>query len=108
VEVIFLVRGRAYALPADDARWLADTIRRACVDEAGRPLSTDESIRACIQLADIVSENLQRGSSPQTIELGWRPAEGLLTFVLREDVVDRSPQLAALYEALLRLREDRR
>jgi hypothetical protein len=60
-------------------------IRRRRVDERGRPL--DEDARSCLQLADVLAEDLAAGRSPEPIELGRSHVEGLCAYVLEgEDI----------------------
>ena len=91
-------------LSGEDARWLEQAIRRGCSDPSGQPLALDAYIKASLQLADVLREDLERGESPEPIELGWSHVDGLLLFVLREQDVERSAALRALYDGLVRFR----
>ena len=105
MEITLLVGAAPYRLNAEDAAWLEALIRERCSDESGRALSIDETVWGCVLLANVLREDLARGSSPEPIELGRPHVEGLLTFVLREeDAIERGGDVLALYEALLQFR----
>jgi hypothetical protein len=68
VQIVFLIGAAEYMVSDVEARRLEQAIRRRCVDERGRPL--DEDARSCLQLADVLAEDLAAGRSPEPIELG--------------------------------------
>jgi hypothetical protein len=104
MAIVLLVGAAPYRLSEDAARWLEEMIRRLCVDEGGHAL--DLPARACLQLADVIKENLEQGSSPEPIELGRLQVEGLLAYVLRDFVVQGPEEMTELQYALRRFRGD--
>jgi hypothetical protein len=60
---------------------------------------------ACLQLADVLAEDLERGESPEPIELGHSHAQGLTEHVLALGAAQQH-EMQSLYGALLRFRGD--
>jgi hypothetical protein len=102
VEIVFLIGAVEYPMPAEEARRLEDVIRRACVDEYGLP--RDENARACLQLADVIREDLKRGGHPEPIELGRSHVEGLCQYVVEAEEIVAVAELTDLCAALKRYR----
>jgi hypothetical protein len=110
MEIDFLIGDTEYPVAESDARWLAQAVRRTCLDAAGQPW--DREARAALQVADSVEESLGR-RAPDTIELEHVAALGLLGYAFHDrdspDVyahVAASYGVAALYLALRRLALD--
>jgi hypothetical protein len=103
VQIVLLIGAAPYRLSEDSARWLAERIRRLCVDEGGHAL--DLPARACLQLADVLEEDLDRGESPEPIELGRLQVEGLLVYVFRDNSFRGDDELITLYWGLPRFRD---
>jgi hypothetical protein len=102
VEVVLLLIGaRPYRLTAEQARWLEDRIRSTCVDDMGRPRDSDAL--ACLQLADVLVEDLDAGEHIEPIELGRSRAAGLTECVLNVGAAAEH-DMPAFYEALIRFR----
>ena len=78
-----MIGAAEYRIGENEARTLERTIRRTCIDASGRPL--DSNARACLQLADVLAEDLEAGASPERIELGMSHVEGLCEYVVHED-----------------------
>jgi hypothetical protein len=102
VEIVFLIGAAEYRVSGEDAHALEGVIRRDCVDLRGRP--HDDNARACLQLADVIREDLERGSSPEPIELGMSHVEGLCEHVVEQEEIARLPLLRDLCDALRRAR----
>jgi hypothetical protein len=100
MELVFLIGAAEYRVPGDEAWRLEGVIREKCVDLHGRPL--DENARACMQLADVIREDLERGDSPEPIELGRSHVEGLCEYVIGEEEIASVEQLTNLCDALKR------
>jgi hypothetical protein len=83
VEIVLLIGAAEYPLTPDEAARLEQAIRRRCVDE--RRLPRDDDARACLQLADILAEDLEAGTSPEPIELGINHVEGLREYVVGDE-----------------------
>jgi hypothetical protein len=98
VDVILLVGGRSYLLPAASARTLADRIRHWSSGRSG----LHDAERSLTYLADTIDEDLAAGESPEPIELGWKQAEALIENVLRDDFVDGDDDLTRLWVACRR------
>ncbi len=77
--------------------------RRLCVDDGGHAL--DIPARACLQLADVIAEDLERGASLEPIELGRLQVEGLLAYVLRDETFQGDEELTTLHWGLQRFRD---
>ena len=105
MEIVFLIGAAEYRLPAEEAWRLEGVIRKRCLDLHGRP--PDENARACVQLADVIREYLQRGEHPEPIELGASHVEGLCEYVIEEDEIVSVELLRDLCDALKRYRERR-
>jgi hypothetical protein len=104
VHFTILVGAGSYELDGQATAWLEDRIRSALLDDAGRPAASDASVRACVQLADVIAEDRERGSSPEPVEVGMLHAEGLCAYVLRPQELSDDSELSALFEALRRFR----
>jgi dsDNA-binding SOS-regulon protein len=100
VEITFLIGAARYAVLGEDAHHLEGVIREECADLHGQP--HNESARACLQLADELREYLQRGSSPEPIELGRSQVEGLCEYVVEHREIAGVALLADLCDALKR------
>jgi hypothetical protein len=83
LEIVLLIGAAEYPLTDGQARLLERTIRERCVNE--RQLPYDDEARACLQLADVLAEDLAAGVSPEPIELGFSHVEGLRAHVVEED-----------------------
>jgi hypothetical protein len=103
VTTTLLIGAAPYQLNEDTARWLETMIRRLCVDDGGHAL--DIPARACLQLADMIAESVERGEPLEPIELGRLQAEGLLAYVLRDETFQGHAELATLYWGLRRFRD---
>jgi hypothetical protein len=103
MEIVLLIGAAPYPLNESAARWLENAIRENCVDQLGRAL--DPSARACLELADVLSGDLERRSS-QPIELGRSHVTGLCVHVLDERAARRSERLRRLLEGCLRAGDD--
>lgn len=104
MTITLLIGAAPYRLSEDAARWLEKRIRRLCADEGGHPL--DIVARSCLQLADVLAEDLNRGESPEPIELARLQVEGLLGYVLRDEAFRGEEELTTLYWGLQRFRGD--
>jgi hypothetical protein len=93
-----LIEAAEYPLTGDEAVRLEQTIRRRCVD--GHRLPRDDDARACLQLADVLAEDLAAGFSPEPIELGMSHLEGLREYVVEDD--NAVEELAELRDAVER------
>ncbi len=101
MQLELLIGASPFALSEEDAWWLTHRIRETCVDVSRRPLDTDAM--ACLQLADVLADDLERGDSPEPIELGHSHARGLTEHVLGLGAAQEH-ELEAFYAALLRFR----
>ena len=102
--ITLLLGAVAYPLSAAEAAWLERTIRRRYFDEPSRAITVDESVWACVLLADMLRQELADDEPCEPVELGRFHVEGLLAFVFGPGDVEASPDLRALYEGLLRFR----
>ena len=102
MEITFLIGAARYTFPGEDAHRLEGVIRQECADLHGQPL--DENARACLQLADLLREDLQRGGSPEPIELGRSHVDGLCEYVVEHREITSVALLADLCDALKRYR----
>jgi hypothetical protein len=100
VEIVFLIGAAEYRVAGEEAWRLEGVIRDKCVDLHGRPL--DDNARACMQLADVIREDLERGDSPEPIELGRSHVEGLCKYVTEADEIASIAALTDLCDALRR------
>jgi hypothetical protein len=101
MQIELLVGASPYAIDRTQAQWLVRRIRATCLDAGHRP--RDAQAQACLQLADVLAEDLTRGMSPEPIELDHSHALGLTQHVLASDAAQEN-DVKKLYEALLRLR----
>ena len=74
MEIVILIGARPYTLAAAQAEWLNDRIRATCVVEIGR--TQDPDAIACLQLAEVIHEDLEAGEHREPIELGRSHAWG--------------------------------
>jgi hypothetical protein len=79
LEIVLLIGAAEYPLTRIQAERLEKSIRECCLDERGLPL--DDEARACLQLADVLAEDLAAGSSPEPIDLRMSHLDGLRTHV---------------------------
>jgi hypothetical protein len=91
LEIGLLIDAAEYRVTDVQARRLEQAIRRSCIDEHGHPL--DDAARACLQLADVLAEDLATGYSPEPIELGISQAEGLRQHVVEDEDVEELTEL---------------
>jgi hypothetical protein len=101
VEIVLLIGARPYPVTASDAQWLNDRIRTTCVDDIGR--SHDPDAIACLQLADVIREDLETGEHVEPIELGRSHAVGLTEYVLTAGAAAEH-EMEEFYESLIRFR----
>jgi hypothetical protein len=92
--IVLLIGAAEYPLKEVDAARLERSIRRRCVGERQRAL--DDDARACLQLADVLAEDLATGTSPEPIELRTSHIDGLCEHVLDEDLAELADLRAAL------------
>lgn len=83
MEITVLVGAAESRITGLQAVRLEHAIRRRCIDGHGRPWRDDA--RACLQLADVLAEDLAAGVSPEPIELGRSHVEGLCEYVIEEE-----------------------
>jgi hypothetical protein len=102
MEIVLLVGAAKYPVTEVDARRLEQAIRHLCVDRQGRAL--DDNARACLQLADVLAEDLANGRSPEPIQIGRSHVEGLCEYVLEDEEIAGVTELANLCDALKRYR----
>ncbi len=95
----FLIGGLAYSLDDEGVRWLEQRIRATCVDASHRPLDADAL--ACLQLADMLADDLAQGVPTEPIELSQSDARGLTGHVLGL-VAAQEHGIESFYDALLR------
>lgn len=95
-------RHGVYSVSGEDAHHLEGVIRDKCADLHGR--AHDENARACLQLADVIREELQRGDRSEPIELGRSHVEGLCEYVIGEEQIAGVEFLRELCDALRRYR----
>ena len=103
MQIELLVGAASFALEEEDAWWLVHRIRETCVDDSRRPVDAEALL--CLQLADVLCEDLDAGNSPEPIELGQSHANGLTEHVLAPGAVQEH-EMQPLYAALLRFRGD--
>jgi hypothetical protein len=104
MEITLLIGASPYVLDESAALWLEETIRRRFSDDTGRPLDLDQLDRAgvkCLQLADVISEDLQNGDSPEPIELGETHISALAV-ILDDPPGETTAQLRSLVDACKR------
>ena len=104
MQIVFLIGSVEHAIPGDEAHRLEGVIREKCADLHGR--AHDDNARACLQLADVIREYLQRGQSAEPIELGITHVEGLCEYVIEEETIASVELLRDLCSALRRYRDD--
>jgi hypothetical protein len=83
LEIVLLIGAAEYPLTRLQAQRLEESIRECCLDERGLPL--DDEARACLQLADVLAEDLAAGSSPEPIDLRMSHLDGLCAHVAGHD-----------------------
>ena len=97
-----LIGAAEYSISGLQARRLEHAIRRRCIDGHGHPWQDDA--RACLQLADVLAEDLAAGVSPEPIDLGRSHVEGLCEHVLEDEDISGVVELTDLCDALKRSR----
>jgi hypothetical protein len=65
VELEVLIGAASFRLEEEEAWDLVHAIREKCVDADHRPLDAD-ALR-CLQFADVLAEDLDRGESPEPV-----------------------------------------
>ena len=104
MELELLVGAASFRLDEEEAWDLVHAIREKCVDGDHRPLDND-AMRT-LQLADVLAEDLDRGESPEPVELALPQARVLAGYVLTPSV-KRTEQLRLFFDALVRFAEGR-
>lgn len=104
MEVEILIGAGSFRLEEEEAWDLVHAIREKCVDGDHRPLDSD-ALRT-LQLADILAEDLDRGASPEPVEIGLPQARVLADYVLTPSVM-QGEQLRGFFEALVRFARGR-
>jgi hypothetical protein len=104
VRITLLVGRSECRLTGDEASWLERSIREACVNERGQTFSLDETVWACILLANAVREEIGIDSGPEPIQLSESQIVCLLTLVLDAENAKHRAGIDALYAALRRHR----
>jgi hypothetical protein len=99
VELELLVGAASFRLDEEEVWELVHAIREKCVDSDHRPLDAD-ALRS-LQFADVLAEGLDRGESPEPVEVGLPQARVLADYVLTPSVM-RSEQMRAFFDALVR------
>ena len=94
VDIVFLIGAAEFSVSGEDAHRFEGVIREKCADLHGHP--HDENARACLQLADVIREDLERGASPEPIELGMSHVEGRCEYVVEQDEIVGLPLLRDL------------
>jgi hypothetical protein len=102
MQIALLIGAAEYPIAETEARRLESAIREECADLHGQP--HDENARACLQLADVIREDLERGSSPEPVELGMSHVEGPCEYVIKEEGIPDVALLKDLCDALRRYR----
>lgn len=98
MTIVLLIGAAEYPLSDLQAARLEGEIRKRCVNERRR--AHDEDARACLQLADVLAEDLEAGFSPEPIELAFSHVEGLREYVVEAD--DARHEFPNLCEAVCR------
>lgn len=98
LEIVLLIGAAEYPLTTIQAERLEAAIRDACLDADGHP--RDAYACACMQIADVLAEDLAAGGSPEPIELGMSYVEGLRAYLVDED--DRGGLSADLRDVVRR------
>ena len=104
MELELLVGAASFRIDEEEAWDLVHAIREKCVDSDHRPVDND-ALRS-LQLADVLAENLDRGESPEPVEIGLPQARVLAGYVLTPSVM-RTEQLRLFFVALVRFAEGR-
>ena len=102
-DVTVLIGAAPYPLTAEQAVWLAETIRKLCTDEGGDPL--DAAPYAATRFAEELESRIA-GESAEPIDLGHTAREGMLAYALADFLVAGEPALERLYTAARRARND--
>jgi hypothetical protein len=103
VEIELFVGAASFRLGDDEAWALVHAIREKCVDTDHRPLDAD-SVR-CLQLADMLAQDLDRGDAPAPVDVDLPQARVLTGYVLTPSVME-TDQLRSLFDALVRFASD--
>ena len=106
LQIVLLIGAAEFPLADVHAVRLERTIRRRCVDE--RRLPFDDEARACLQLADVLAEDLAAGTSPEPIQLGRRQLDGLWGYLLENDEPVGVEEVTDLRDAIKRYRDEDR
>ena len=96
---MLLIGAATFRVDEEGAWDLVHAIREKCVDADHRPLDSD-ALRT-LQLADLLAEDLDRGESPEPVEVGLPEARVLANYVLTPSVM-RTEQLRTFFDALVR------
>jgi hypothetical protein len=99
MELELLVGAASFYIDEEEAWDLVHAIREKCVDSDHRPLDND-ALRS-LQFADVLAEGLDRGASPEPVEVGLPQARVLAGYVLTPNVM-RTAQLRLFFDALVR------
>jgi hypothetical protein len=98
MQLELLVGTSSFRIEEEEAWDLVHAIRERCVDGDHRPLDSD-ALR-CLQLADVLAEELDQGHSPEPVEVGLPQARVLTDYVLTTSVM-RTDELRAFFDALV-------
>jgi hypothetical protein len=104
MELELLVGAASFRLEEEGVWDVVHAIREKCVDSDHRPLDND-ALRS-LQLADVLAEELDRGESPEPVDVGLPQARVLTGYVLTPSVM-RTEQLRLFFDALVRFAEGR-
>ena len=74
MEIVLLIGAQPYRLADDEARWLEERIRSTCLDDLGR--SHDSDAIACLQLADVLADDLEMGNTKSRLSSVARTQSG--------------------------------
>ena len=96
-----LVGSARFRLEEEEAWDLVHRIRARCVDDDHRPLNAD-ALR-CLQLADVLADNLESVDRPAPIGLDQAHARALTDHILTPSLMV-TDELRALSDALVRFR----
>jgi hypothetical protein len=102
MQIVFLIGAPEYPVSGEDTHRLEGVMRDKCADLHRQP--HDENARAFLQLADVIREDLERGSSPEPVELGRSHVEGLCEYVIEEEEIAAVELFRDLCDALRRYR----
>lgn len=97
METVIRIDSASFPVAEAESRWLAEAIRSRYKEEAG-PL--DACARACLELADALTEEHTRRSPREPITISDLHVGGLCGDVLGDELVRGNARLTALYRAL--------